>query len=370
MKIKEEAYIVIQTLKDNGFEAYLVGGSVRDFLMNITPKDFDIATNAKPNEVEKIFEKTIDTGASFGTITVLINKVQIEVTTYRIDGDYKDNRHPEGVAFTTNLIEDLKRRDFTINAIAYDGMEEFIDPFGGSIDIQNKIIKGVGEPAKRFREDALRVLRAIRFSCQLGFEIEENTLKALKKTAYLIKNISSERIREELKKIILSDYIENMYLLQFLSIDLDYKKIKNKPRELETRLYLLGIKDEYMKALKFSNREINDVMNLHSSFVPVDRYEAKKLINKFGFENFYRIKELYSLDYKKFENIEEEPIFLKDLKIKGDDIINLGIVGKEIGEYLYLCLDAVHKDKANNDKAKLLEVINCKRQSQIQKKII
>ena len=365
MKIKEEAQIVIKALQKNGFEAYLVGGSVRDFIMNIPPKDFDITTNAKPEEVQKVFEKTIDTGANFGTITVLINKVQIEVTTYRIDGEYKNNRHPEGVAFTQDLIEDLKRRDFTINSIAYDGEENFIDPFGGIKDIKAKIIKGVGEPEKRFREDALRLIRAIRFSCQLNFEIEEETFIALKKTAHLIENISAERVREELKKIILSDFLHNMKLLKFLNIELDYKKIENAPKDLETRLYLLGIKDDYMMKLKFSNREIKNVMNLHLSTIPSNEYEAKKLINKFGIENFNKLKKLHDLSFK---NIENNPIFLKDLKITGKDIEALGIKGKEVGSLLKLCLDAVHRNPLDNEKIKLLEVINCERQFQIQKK--
>ncbi|MCL2610872.1 MAG: CCA tRNA nucleotidyltransferase [Defluviitaleaceae bacterium] len=353
MTIAEEAKIALTTLKENGYEAYLVGGSVRDFLMNIKPKDWDIATNAKPDEIEAIFEKTIDTGANFGTITVIINKIQIEVTTYRIDGEYKNNRHPIGVAFTTNLVEDLKRRDFTINAIAFDG-ENIVDPWGGKDDIAQKIIKGVGEPKKRFEEDALRMLRAIRFSCQLGFTIEENTLNAIKEKAYLIENISKERIRAELEKTIMSDHLQNMDKLSLLGINLDYKEIINKPKDLITRLYLLGFTKEQMKTLKFSNKEISDTVHLSNAKKPQNEYEAKKLINKIGLSNWKRLTKLYELN---FSTVETEPIFLKDLEITGNDLISCGITGKKIGEILNFLLDKVHKDPNLNDKNRLLEII-------------
>ena len=353
MIIAKEAKIALTILKQNGYEAYLVGGSVRDFLMNIKPKDWDIATNAKPLEIKAIFEKTIDTGANFGTITVIINKMQIEITTYRIDGEYKNNRHPTGVAFTTNLIEDLKRRDFTINAIAFDG-ETIVDPWGGREDITKKIIKGVGEPKKRFEEDALRMLRAIRFSCQLGFSIEENTLKAIKEKASLIENISKERIQAELVKTIMSDYVQNMDMLSIININLSYKKIINKPKDLITRLYLLEFTKEEMKLFKFSNKEIKDTMYLKSSKKPQNEYEAKKLINKIGFQNWNRLEKLYNLN---FPEIENEPIFIKDLKITGNDIIVYGIKGKKIGEILNFLLDKVHKDPNLNEKNKLLAIL-------------
>ncbi|MCL1925426.1 MAG: CCA tRNA nucleotidyltransferase [Defluviitaleaceae bacterium] len=367
MKIDKEPQSVINKLKANGFEAYLVGGCVRDYIMKITPKDYDITTNAKPHEIEALFEKTIDTGANYGTITVIINKTPIEVTTYRIDGEYKNNRHPLGVEFTTDLIEDLKRRDFTINSIAYDGLN-FIDPFQGKEDIEKKIIKGVGEPSKRFEEDALRILRAIRFSCQLGFDIEKETLNAINEKTHLIKNISVERIATELKKTILSDHLENMKLLNIifqktLNIKLDYEKIINTPKDLIIRLALLSITKETLKNLKFSNKEIEDVAHLQSSKKPQNRYEAKKIINKIGFENFYRLLKLHTLEFDKtFNGIEREPIFLKDLKVTGKDIMELGITGKQIGEVLSYLLNIVHEEKEKNDKKQLLmEVLKCKK---------
>lgn len=204
MQISNNVKYIISELYKNNFEAFIVGGSVRDFLLNKKPKDFDIATNALPQDIINIFEKTIPTGIKHGTITVLINNESFEITTYRIDGEYKDNRHPKEVIFVSNIEKDLSRRDFTINAMAYNEKEGLIDFFNGKEDLKNKIIKTVGESNKRFKEDALRILRAIRFSCQLDFSIEENTLKAIKENRHLISNISIERIRDEFIKILLS----------------------------------------------------------------------------------------------------------------------------------------------------------------------
>ena len=186
--------------------AYIVGGSVRDFKIGISePKDYDITTNALPEEIIKIFDKTIPTGIQHGTVTVMINGQGYEVTTYRIDGEYLDNRRPEGVTFVSNLKEDLARRDFTINALAFNEENGLIDYFGGIEDLNSKIIRAVGEPNKRFQEDALRMLRAIRFAARLDFHIEEKTLNGIKTNCNLILNVSNERIRDELCKILISD---------------------------------------------------------------------------------------------------------------------------------------------------------------------
>ena len=183
----------------------MVGGCVRDCLLGLTPKDYDITTSALPNITESLFERTIPTGIKHGTVTVILNNENLEVTTYRTEGNYLDNRHPESVEFVSNIKEDLSRRDFTVNALAYNTKEGLIDYFNGIDDLKNKIIKAVGNPTKRFQEDALRMLRAIRFSCQLGFEIDNLTYTAIKENYKLIKNISIERIRDELCKILISD---------------------------------------------------------------------------------------------------------------------------------------------------------------------
>lgn len=205
IEIPKSVRIIIDILENNGFEAFAVGGCVRDTILNRNPQDWDITTSALPNQVKALFHRTLDTGIKHGTVTVMINRVGYEVTTYRIDGEYNDSRHPESVEFTSDLIEDLKRRDFTINAMAYNPKVGIVDAFDGVSDIQNKIIRCVGNPEERFGEDALRILRAVRFSAQLGFDIDDNTMEAMHKLSSDLKNISAERIQTELEKLIMSN---------------------------------------------------------------------------------------------------------------------------------------------------------------------
>lgn len=201
----KEVKLIIDTFYRSNFEAFMVGGCVRDILLGNLPKDYDITTSAKPEITISLFDKTIPTGLKHGTVTVLISNEPYEVTTYRTEGNYIDNRRPSSVDFVTDIKEDLSRRDFTINALAYNEKVGLIDYFNGTDDIKNKIIRCVGNADKRFKEDALRMLRAVRFSCQLNFDIEENTYTAIKNNYKLIKNISSERIRDELCKILISE---------------------------------------------------------------------------------------------------------------------------------------------------------------------
>lgn len=214
MKIAKEIQNIINKLEEKGFEAYIVGGSVRDFLMGKTPKDWDMTTDAWPEEIRKIFPHSFYNN-DFGTVTVINEDAEdealkaVEITTYRTETEYTDKRHPDKIEFTPSLEEDLKRRDFTINAMAFRGnenREEIVDLFNGKKDLENKIIKAVGSPDERFSEDALRMLRGVRFAVQLDFEIEKNTFESIKKNAELLKNISQERIRDEFSKIILSDH--------------------------------------------------------------------------------------------------------------------------------------------------------------------
>lgn len=203
---------VLKKLSSRGFEAYIVGGCVRDIMLQKIPSDFDITTNALPFEIKKCFEehKIIDIGEKHGTVTIIIDSRKIEITTYRIDGTYSNNRHPDKVTFSCNLYDDLKRRDFTINAMAMKSSGELTDNFNGRSDLKNKIIRSVGDPVKRFTEDALRILRALRFASQLGFHIENKTSEMIHQYAYLIKNISAERIREEFVKILLGNSAEKI----------------------------------------------------------------------------------------------------------------------------------------------------------------
>ncbi len=208
--IPKSVKLIIDILEKNGYEAFAVGGCVRDTILDRKPQDWDITTSALPNQVKELFYRTIDTGIQHGTVTVLIKGVGYEVTTYRIDGEYNDSRHPESVEFTADLIEDLKRRDFTINAMAYNPGIGLVDAFDGIGDIEKKEIRCVGNPRERFREDALRILRAVRFSAQLGFHIEEGTMEAIKELAGTLENISAERIHVELEKLIMSNHPDKL----------------------------------------------------------------------------------------------------------------------------------------------------------------
>ena len=195
---------VITGIHNNGYEAYVVGGSVRDILMEKEPKDWDIASNARPEEIKKIFEMTVDTGIKHGTVTVIIDNNHVEVTTYRKESCYSDNRRPDSVEFISEIEQDLSRRDFTINAIAYNPILGFKDYNNGREDIKKRIIRCVGSPDNRFKEDALRMIRAVRFAAQLDFKIEKLTYEAIKNNSYLIERLAIERVREELNKILIS----------------------------------------------------------------------------------------------------------------------------------------------------------------------
>ena len=220
MKINmpEKVQYILQQLHDNGHEAYAVGGCVRDALLGREPEDWDITTSAKPEQVKELFRRTVDTGLQHGTVTVMLDKDGFEVTTYRIDGVYEDGRHPKEVTFTGDLIEDLKRRDFTINAMAYSEETGIVDAFDGVGDLERHVIKCVGDARERFSEDALRILRAVRFGAQLDFDIEEQTRQAILEKAPTLSKISAERIRVELDKLLCSKHPERLLVAQELGI--------------------------------------------------------------------------------------------------------------------------------------------------------
>ena len=207
----KDVNFIIERLEQAGYEAYAVGGCVRDSILKREPSDWDITTSARPEEIKAFFRPTIDTGIQHGTVTVLRNHVGYEVTTYRIDGEYEDNRHPKDVVYTKSLTEDLKRRDFTINAMAYNA-SGLVDEFGGLDDIEKAVIRCVGDPKERFSEDALRMMRAVRFSAQLGYDIEEGTREAIKDLYGNLEAISAERINVELTKMLISSHPEYVFL--------------------------------------------------------------------------------------------------------------------------------------------------------------
>lgn len=214
IKLPKKVKYIIDTIMEAGYEAYAVGGCIRDSILLRKPSDWDITTSASPYQVKELFRRTLDTGIKHGTVTVMLDKEGFEVTTYRIDGEYEDGRHPKEVTFTRNLTEDLKRRDFTINAMAYNEKDGLVDIFGGLEDIRCKTVRCVGNPLERFSEDALRMMRAVRFSAQLGYRIEEETSNAIRVLAPDLKKISAERIQTELVKLLTSphpDYLRMAY---------------------------------------------------------------------------------------------------------------------------------------------------------------
>lgn len=242
-KLSNGAKRAITMLTECGYEAYAVGGAVRDLIMSVPTNDFDVTASATPEQMKKVFqgEKIVETGIKHGTLTLVYEGENVEITTYRIDGEYGDNRHPSRVEFTSSLSEDLSRRDFTINALAYNPISDtLVDLFGGRADIENKIIKAIGEPKKRFTEDALRILRAIRFSSTLGFEIEQKTKQAMLECATLLKNISRERIASELNKFLCGKNVKNAILenYEILAYILpDIKKMKDFDQKNSWHIY-------------------------------------------------------------------------------------------------------------------------------------
>lgn len=287
MEIPKEALAILSTLQSAGFEAYLVGGCVRDALLGRKANDFDIATSALPKEVKALFPQTFDSGIKHGTVTVLMDKKSFEVTTYRIDGDYRDNRHPDHVTFTPSLREDLKRRDFTVNAFAYNPKNGLVDLFDGLKDLTEKRIRAVGDPERRFEEDALRILRAVRFCAQLGFTLDEDTRKACQEKASLLRNVSAERIRDEVQKMLLSPNPEILILCHELSLtpyflpELDVMlqtKQENPYHFLDVgRHSLMAVKNAPMDPL------LRWVLLLHDSGKPIVKSYDEK-----GIAHFYR----------------------------------------------------------------------------------
>jgi tRNA nucleotidyltransferase (CCA-adding enzyme) len=258
LKINEGALQILKRLEGAGFSAYVAGGAVRDLLMGRIPHDFDIATSARPEQVKLLFSHTADTGLKFGTVTVIEHKVGYEVTTYRVDGAYIDGRRPETVSFVDDVKGDLSRRDFTVNAMAYSPTRGLVDYFGGQQDIRKKVIRCVGEPKKRFQEDALRMLRAVRFCATLGFTLDADTEKAIRICAPLIRKVSPERIRDEMNKILLSphpDMVRKLHELGLLSyIIKELETCFGVPQKNKYHIYDVG--EHIMEAVKFAPNDL------------------------------------------------------------------------------------------------------------------
>ena len=349
LKIPEKIKFVLDTLTQNGYEAYIVGGCVRDSLLGITPSDYDVTTSAKPEEIIKLFEKTVPTGIKHGTVTVITEKEPVEVTTFRTEGEYKDSRHPRNLEFVTDLREDLSRRDFTVNALAYNETVGLVDLFGGLSDLENKILRAVGDSDKRFKEDSLRILRLFRFASQLGFYPEENTLNSALKLQKGLENISKERIFSEIVKTVNGKNpkailpLINSGGLKFLGITEtpDFTTIDDPDLRLFVFLNTSSENTiEVLKTLKVPNRQIdfaNKLLKLQSIKINTkeDIKNALFLTDYNAVNLFLQLQE----DEDKLKLLAEiiknkEPYLISHLAIRGEDLKELGFKGKEIGEIL------------------------------------
>ena len=418
INIPQKAEQILRTLNEAGYEAYVVGGCVRDSILNRVPGDWDITTSALPEQVKELFHRTVDTGIQHGTVTVMMGKEGFEVTTYRVDGEYHDGRHPDAVTFTRSLEEDLKRRDFTINAMAYHPEHGLVDLFGGMEDINRKIIRCVGDPVERFTEDALRMLRAVRFSAQLGFTVEENTKAALTKMSGNLEHVSAERIQTELVKLLVSDHpdylrtawetaqntphhccsvgehilkslteIENDRLLRITMLLHDIAKPVVKKTDENGRDHFKThgpagekLAGKILRRLKFDNVTIRNTCRLiryHDLRPTPDAEDVRRAVNLIGEELFPLYLKVQKADllsqstYRREEKLARlsgvteayqgilergECTSLKTLAVSGKDLIKAGHpAGPALGALLERLLDCVLKDPTLNTKEKLLE---------------
>ena len=349
LKIPEKIKFVLRTLTQNGYEAYIVGGCVRDSLLGIIPSDYDVTTSAKPEEILGLFDKTVPTGLKHGTVTVIIENEPIEVTTFRTDGEYKDSRHPQNVEFVTDLREDLSRRDFTVNAVAYNETVGLVDLFGGLNDLENKILRAVGDGDKRFREDALRILRLFRFASQLEITPEEKTLNSALKLQNGLKNISKERIFSEIVKAVNGKNpkailpLINSGGLEFLGICKTPEFTTIDDSDLRLFVFLNTSSEnpiEVLKTLKAPNRQI-DFANKLLKLQSIEMENKEDIKNALFLTDFNAVNSFLQLQedegtLKLLAEIikNKEPYLISHLAISGEDLKELGFKGKEIGEIL------------------------------------
>lgn len=442
IRMPENARRIIQILNEHGFEAYIVGGCVRDAILGKEPDDWDITTSARPEQVKQLFRRTIDTGIMHGTVTVMMKNKDTgklegyEVTTYRVDGKYECHRRPKDVTFTASLLEDMKRRDFTINAMAYNETEGLIDHFDGIGDLKQGIIRCVGDPAKRFDEDALRILRAVRFAAQLDFTIEEGTKEAIRNQAKFLEDISAERIHVELTKLLVSDHPEQLqtaYELGITKVVLpEFDRMMTTGQNNKHHMYNVGehtmhvvggvpatevlrwaallhdvakpvtktsdergdhfyrhneegvaIAQAVLVRLKFDNNTISRVKRLvlwhdYGMGQTPSFKSFRKSLSKMGadlFEDYVLLKRADTMaqsTYKRSEKLEslerlrgyyeqimreKQCLTLKDLKITGKDLMEIGMKpGKGMGAMLNLLLECVLEKPELNDREILLSM--------------
>lgn len=397
------AEYIIRSLEDAGFEAYIVGGCVRDAILGREPEDWDITTDAKPEEVKSIFRTTVDTGIEHGTVTVLLPKEEageearsFELTTFRIDGEYKDSRHPKQVSFTTSLTEDLARRDFTINAMAYHMDRGLIDPFLGMKDLENKTLRAVGKAEERFSEDALRMMRGIRFSAQLNFSLEEDCFLGMRKLKGNLAKVSKERIAVELWKLLASEHPEKVEMLFSTGLDpyitRDFPKIGEfgiptllldcpKEKIIRFGLFLRNVPAHAKKILRELKLDRNTIdgasrfAELFSEKEVESPYALRKRIASDGVKmtrDFYEIRvalakeegetsrEILQERLHWLKEIEErgDCVSLSDMKLGGRDLIAFGISpGKALGEILQHAFMHVLQNPSENERDRLISYL-------------
>ena len=386
MQLPRDVEFILGKMKTSGFAAHVVGGSVRDAVIGRSHGDYDITTNALPEQTKAVFDgyRIIETGIKHGTVTLLLDGEPYEITTYRVDGDYKDNRHPESVTFTSLLEEDLMRRDFTVNAMAYNPDTGTVDPFGGRSDAADKLIRAVGDPYRRFDEDALRILRALRFASTLGFEIEERTATAVRERAYLLSSISRERVYVELKKLIMGvDAVR--ILTEYADViaptlcGLNIKRLPCESRlgaaQMHTRfsaLFLLNSDSPAEHAERAFTELKTDKLTRSRVSAPLFAYECvgfadvKETLRHLCAYGEQTVKDTLDLGIlcERFGERESEnyaaalasgiPYTVGQLKIKGGDVAALGFRGQSIGEVLSALLDAVIDGRVANERSALL----------------
>lgn len=393
---------ILHMLREAGHEAYVVGGCVRDSIMGRKPHDWDICTSAKPEQVIEIFNhyKVIPTGLKHGTVTIMKNDKPYEITTYRVDGEYDDARHPKDVTFTTSLEEDLSRRDFTMNALAYNNNNDLVDLFGGVNDIKNGVVRCVGNPRERFSEDALRIMRALRFATRFGFKIEENTFASMKEKKSLLSKISAERINSELTQIIMceaEDVARILYKAEDILFELfpalrenDGSYINNilhSNKIKSVRLALLfDFPEEQLKDiltnLRYDNETISSVLNTRKYGQQILKYDSekytieyflKRIMHDIGYEDTQKAL-FYCIAYSRAKSNEKQELLftnmlyvvmvindrnecykLSQLAVNGNDIKHFGYKGQQIGTVLNYLLDMVMKGILENNKPTLLK---------------
>lgn len=376
---------ILDRLAACGESAYIVGGSLRDMLLGLPPHDYDIATSALPERTAEIFSdmRVIETGLKHGTVTVISHGEPVEITTFRIDGEYTDSRHPDSVSFTDDITKDLSRRDFTVNAMAYNPARGLIDPFGGREDIEAKRLRAVREPTLRFGEDALRIMRAYRFSAQLGFDIEPQTLEATAKCAEGLSHIARERIGSEFIRLITSPYPQHALELM-MSHGIFTYVFKNytpscevisltealAPKDTLRLALLLSDTDEesaraHLRELRCSGKQITGVLaTLRGAQMKTETdTDARRLLAVTGIyaADAARLSEALRISPQGAAELTERqmntPCSLRDLKINGKDLALMGIKGKDIGQTLSSLLARVIDDPALNDRDTLLHMV-------------